>query len=412
LGICRSSSILKLEAYSTVDIVITGIGVISAAGGNLDETLSTFRQGVGTIGAVSLFPTALAYPVFEAKHIPERAKAHEMRTLRLALCAVEEALFDAELQSNLSRFRVGVCLGTTVASQLNDVEFYRSYRAEDAPSMRPVDRYLKGNLAEAVRRAIKVRGPSVTVVNACSSGADAIGVALSWLRHGVCDIALAGGADEVNQVPLCGFGALGILSDSICAPFDRDRTGLNLGEGAGVLVLESEEGARKRGSRSPIYLGGYGSAADAYHLTAPRPDGSGLEASLARAMSEAKIHPDDVCFVNAHGTATPDNDKVEGSVLRRVFGERVRFLSTKGFTGHTLGAAGGVEAAFTAAALRESWVPASAGFRHQDEEILLSPVTEITPIPGRYAISTSLGFGGNNAAIVIARRQEGFASRA
>jgi 3-oxoacyl-(acyl-carrier-protein) synthase len=267
--------------------------------------------------------------------------------------------------------------------------------------MRSVDRYLKGNLAKAVARAIKARGPAVAVVNACSSGADAIGVALSWLRNSVCDIALAGGADELNHVPLCGFGALGILSDSICAPFDRDRKGLNLGEGAGILVLESEQTSRARGKESRIYLSGYGSAADAYHLTAPRPDGSGLEASLQRAMSEASIHPDQVCFVNAHGTATPDNDRVEAAVLNRVFGPEIKFLSTKGLTGHTLGAAGGLEAAFTAAALREGWIPASAGFVHRDDEIRLSPVTEKTPIDGRFAISTSLGFGGNNAALVI-----------
>ena len=388
-----------------MNVVVTGIGAISAAGGSLEETLDTFQEGMGNAGALSLFPTELAYPVFEVDDIHVRLKDDEMRTTSLALRAVEEALLDAELHANLSDLRIGVCLGTTVASQLNDIDFYRKYRRSESVSMRSVDRYLKGNLAEAVGRAIKARGPLVTVVNACSSGSDAIGVALSWLRGGICDIALAGGADELNQVPLCGFGALGILSDSTCAPFDRDRKGLNLGEGAGVLVLESEQNSSSRGKEPGLYLSGFGSAADAYHLTAPRPDGSGLEASLRRAMSEANIHPDDVCFVNAHGTATLDNDKVEGSVLERVFGEEVRFLSTKGFTGHTLGAAGGLEAAFTAAALREGWIPASAGFVHQDSEILLSPVTQKTSISGAFAISTSLAFGGNNAAIVFGRRR-------
>jgi 3-oxoacyl-(acyl-carrier-protein) synthase len=200
---------------------------------------------------------------------------------------------------------------------------------------------------------------------------------------------------------LAGFAALGIVSDSICAPFDRDRKGLSLGEGAGILVLESEGVFRKRGKEPRVYLSGYGSAADAYHLTAPRPDGSGLEAAVQRALFEAGIHPEEVCFVNAHGTATPDNDKVEGAVLKRLFGADVKFLSTKGFTGHTLGAAGGLEAAFTAAALRRKWIPASAGFVHQDGEILLSPITETTPITGQFAVSNSLGFGGNNAALVI-----------
>ena len=386
-----------------MNVAITGIGAVSAAGRNLEETLDTFQQGNRNVGAVSLFSTSLSYPVFEIGEIRGEAPDGEMRTITLALCAVEEALLDAGLGSDLPDFRVGVCLGTTVASQLNDMDFYRNYRSKEPVSIRSIDRYLKGNLAESVGRAIKVRGPSVTVVNACSSGADAIGVALSWLRSGVCDIAIAGGADELSQVPLCGFGALGILSDSICAPFDRDRKGLNLGEGAGVLVLESEEVCRERGKAPLLYLSGYGSAADAYHLTAPRPDGSGLEAALRRAMFEANIHAQDVCFINAHGTATPDNDKIEGSVFRKIFGRDINFLSSKGFVGHTLGAAGGLEAVFTAGALREGWIPASAGFVHQDDEILLSPVREKTPITGRFAISTSLAFGGNNAAIVISR---------
>jgi 3-oxoacyl-(acyl-carrier-protein) synthase len=330
-----------------------------------------------------------------------------MRTLGLALRAVDEALRDAGLHSRLAGVRVGVCLGTTVASQLNDMDFYRKYRGKAAVSMRPVDRYLAGNLADAVRRAIGVRGPALTVVNACSSGADAIGVALSWLRSGLCDIAIAGGADELSRVPLCGFGVLGILSDSICAPFDRDRRGLNLGEGAGVLVLEAEEICRERGHAPSLYLAGYGSAADAYHLTAPRPDGSGLERALQRAMAEAEMHPDDVCFVNAHGTGTPANDKIEGSVFKRIFAPGIKFLSTKGFTGHTLGASGGLEAAFTAAALRRGWIPASAGFVRQDDEIGLSPVAKKTAISGLCAISTSLGFGGNNAAIAIRRCERG-----
>lgn len=386
-----------------MDVAITGIGVISAAGGNLERTLHGFAHEKARAGEVTLFSTSLSYPVFEVGEIPGQARADEMRTTRLALCAAEEALTDAGLRSNLSTFRVGVCLGTTVASQLNDFDFYRKYRRGEPASMRSVDRYLEGNLAEAVGRAIEARGPALTVVNACSSGADAIGVALSWIRSGACEIAIAGGADELSQVALSGFGALGILSDAICAPFDRDRKGLNLGEGAGVLVLESEAVARRRGKETRLYLSGYGSAADAYHLTAPRPDGSGLEASLRRAMFEAKIEAGDVCFVNAHGTATRDNDKIEGAVFARVFGTGVKFLSSKGFTGHTLGAAGGLEAAFTAAALREGWIPPSAGFVHQDEEIRMSPVREKTAVTGRFAISTSLAFGGNNAAIVISR---------
>lgn len=383
-------------------IAITGMGVISAAGNNLTETLNTFQLGKSNVGPVTLFPTSLPYPVFEVKDDSRRLQDKEMRTLKLVLCAVNEALDNAKLRDYLANFRVGVCLGTTVASQLNDIDFYRSYRDTAEASMNSVDRFLSGNLSEAVARQIKASGPFMTVVNACSSGTDAIGVALSWLRNGVCDIAIAGGADELNRIPFCGFASLGVVSESMCAPFDRDRKGLNLGEGAGVLVLEAEPIARQRGRSCDLFLAGYGSASDAYHLTAPHPDGIGLEAALRKALFEANIIPSDVCFVNAHGTATQDNDKVEAKVLDRVFGSNLTFLSTKGFTGHTLGAAGGLEAAFTAAALQRKWIPANVGFKNQDSEIPIVPAKENTSIEGNFAVSTSLAFGSNNAALVIA----------
>ncbi len=228
-------------------------------------------------------------------------------------------------------------------------------------------------------------------------------MALSWLNNDLCDIAVAGGADELNRIPFCGFGSLGIVSRDLCAPFDRDRKGLNLGEGAGVLVLETKHSAQKREKASDLYLLGYGSSSDAYHLTSPHPEGVGLAASINKALKESGIKPDDIIFVNAHGTATVENDKVEGKVLANIFGQGLKMLSTKGFTGHTLGAAGGLEAVFTAAALQEGWIPASIGFSNKDDAIPLVPVREKTVINGRYAVSTSLAFGGNNAAVVIGR---------
>lgn len=393
--------------------VITGIGVISAAGGNLLETLDSFEKGLRKAGTVSLFPSPFSCPVFEVKTFPSKwgtKGTKGSRTLSLALGATEEALQNSgwaddlfNISDDLANLKVGVCLGTTVASQLNDLEFYKKLRvSKDAP-MEPVDRFLQGNLAQAIAHILKVRGPSVTVVNACSSGTDAIGIGLSWLRGGLCDLVLAGGADELNRVPLSGFASLGIVSDSLCAPFDRDRAGLNLGEGAGILVLETEETAQRRGKETALYVAGYGTAADGYHLTAPHPEGIGLKAALQRALSEADISPQQVSFINAHGTATLDNDRVEGNVLANLFGSNLKVLSTKGFTGHTLGAAGGLEAAFTAAALLYGWIPASPGFVTQDEQIPIRPVMEKTSIHGSLAVSTSLAFGGNNSALIIGR---------
>jgi 3-oxoacyl-(acyl-carrier-protein) synthase len=169
------------------------------------------------------------------------------------------------------------------------------------------------------------------------------------------------------------------------------------------MVIESRATACKRGAASPLFLSGYGTSSDAYHLTAPSPDGVGLRAALHDALAEAGIAPREVGFVNAHGTGTHENDMVEGKVLADIFGPDLIMLSTKGYTGHTLGAAGGIEAVFTAAGLRSGWVPASAGFQNKDETIPIAPVRKKTLINRSFALSTSLAFGGTNAAIVIGR---------
>ena len=384
------------------EMLITGLGVISAAGTGVAGTLESFARGERNAGEVTLFPTEMKCPVFEVKELPPAYHLEGRRTLGLALAALDEALADAGLH-DLSGCRVGVCIGTTVASQLNDLAFYKGYRDQGAVPLDPVDRFLKGNLAEYIARRIKARGPALSVVNACSSGTDAVGVALSWLKGDLCDIVIAGGADELNLIPYCGFASLGIMNPGLCAPFDRDRKGLNLGEGAGVMVIEKRDTALRRGIEPDLFLAGYGSQGDAYHLTAPSPDGVGLKASLLSALAEAGIVHGEVAFVNAHGTGTQDNDLVEGKVLAEVFGGVLKMLSTKGYTGHTLGGAGGVEAVFTAASLRAGWIPASAGFRNRDEAIPLAPVSVRTGIDGQFAVSTSLAFGGNNAAIVIGR---------
>jgi 3-oxoacyl-[acyl-carrier-protein] synthase II len=383
-------------------VSISGMGVISACGKNISETLDAFASTRRSGAPVSLFHTELKYPVFEAQGF-DAGGPDVMRTLALVFSAVRQSMEESGLIGASNDFRIGVCLGTTVASQLNDTDFYKEYRNTGNAPLGSVERYLKGNLAEAVSKKFRLTGPSATVVNACSSGTDAIGVGLSWLRAGLCDLAICGGADELSRVPLCGFASLGVMSGCLCKPFDKERSGLNLGEGAGVVVIEKEEMCRKRGRKARLFIDGYGLAGDGYHLTAPRPDGSGLEAALARALDEAGIKPSEIAFVNAHGTATRDNDKVEGMVLAKVFGRGVKFLSTKGFTGHTLGAAGGLEVVFTALGLSQGWVPASAGFVTMDEAIGVAPVNQKTEIKGNYAVSTSLAFGGNNSAIVISK---------
>ncbi len=384
-----------------MNIFVSGLGCISAVGENLKLSLKAFRNRSVNSGLVTVFNSELKKPVFEVNIPKDYLSGNEMRTYALAKYAVNEALKNADLDLDfLSSLKVGVCLGTTVASQLNDLEYYRTYRETGEGPIKTLKRYFDGNLAAAFKRKYELSGPALTIVNACSSGTDAIGIAISWLNNGICDIVIAGGADELNPIPYAGFNSLGIMSEEVCRPFDKNRSGLNLGEGAGVIILESEKTILKRNKKSNIKVSGYGTFADAYHLTAPRPDGSGLKNAINYALQRADLKTGNVGFINAHGTATPDNDRVEAKVFKELFGD-VKFLSTKGYTGHTLGASGGLEAVFTCAALENEWIPTSIGFEKFDEEVGLSPVTDITTVTENIAISTSLAFGGNNSALVF-----------
>jgi 3-oxoacyl-[acyl-carrier-protein] synthase-1/3-oxoacyl-[acyl-carrier-protein] synthase II len=324
-------------------------------------------------------------------------------TTRFALAATRQALADAGWDPGaLQKLRVGVCLGTTVGSALNIEDFYREYRTGGSPDLETIERFLRSNPAAAVSRELGLDGPVQTVVNACSSGTDAIGIAASWLRAGVCDVVLAGGADELCRIIYNGFISLMITDDQPCRPFDRERRGLNLGEGAAVLVLERPSVAAARGARTRARVLGYGAACDAHHLTAPHPDGRGLRQAFAEALATAGVAPGEVAFINAHGTGTPDNDRVEGRVIHDLFPE-TPFVSTKGYTGHTLGAAGAIEAAFTVACLEAGRIPASGGFAGADPDIHAAPAAAGLDIRGGVAISDSLAFGGNNAVLVIGR---------
>ena len=381
-------------------IAITGLGVVSAAGADVASSLKMLRSGARPPWVpctVADLPVAL--PMFAA----DGSFPKTDRTFHLAMAAVDQALDDAGLRHPSPGFRVGVCLGTTVACQLNDIAFYAEYRATGNPALEPAERFASGSLAERVARRIHADGPVMTVVNACSSGTDARGVAMSWLKTGLCDAVVAGGADELSAIPASGFHALGLCSPEPCRPFVRSRQGLNLGEGAGVLVLERHADAEARGRAVSLTAAGFGAAADGHHLTAPHPDALGLETAVRAALKEAGIAPEEIDFINAHGTSTMENDRIEGNALARIFGAGVRVISTKGSTGHALGAAGGIEAVFTALALREGWISPSVGFEARDEAIPFSPLTKVTPVVRRHALSTSLAFGGNNAAFVVAR---------
>jgi len=393
---------------SSRGIAIAGLGCLCGAGMNLPECLESMFRGARNPRPPQEFVTdhPVVYPVLELPRPLEveldRPAGQYTRTSRLALAAAYEALSDAGLTSaDLGALRVGVCVGTTVGCALNCDDFYRAYKNGDEPGMGIIERFLRSNPANVIARQLGLDGPCQTIVNACSSGTDAFGIAAGWLRSGACDVVIAGGADELSRVTYAGFSSLMITDSEPCKPFDARRKGLNLGEGAGmaVLVRDGLFDEQRRGT-----LLGYGSACDAYHLTAPHPEGIGLKRAIGEALSQAAVAADEIAFVNAHGTATPDNDRAETRVLAEVL-PGIPFHSTKGFTGHTLGAAGAIEAVFTLAFLERGEIPASIGFGEPDPELPLTPVTANLAIDRQVALSESLAFGGNNAVVVLGTKE-------
>ena len=345
------------------------------------------------------------YPVYE---IPSSVAPHgyyeapeSTHCGLLAITAAEEALADAGIEYDvLQKYRVGICIGTTVGNAMNNESFYREFLAERFPDMSSICTYRNTNPADMIARHLKVHGIRQCVANACSSGAVAIGLAAEWIRCGLCDIAIAGGSDMLCRVIYNGFVSLKIMDIHPCRPFDKNRQGLNLGEGAGITILESSHIAQHRRAHIHAYLCGYGNYSDAYHITAPRPDGLGLEKAIEVALQQAGIGHEDIVFINAHGTGTIENDKVEGSLFSRLF-PHTPFHSTKGYTGHTLGAAGAIDAIITIEQLKRQVIAASIGFENPDPEFEVNPVTQNTLVCGAYALSDSVAFGGNNAALIF-----------
>ncbi len=388
-------------------VAVSGMGCLCAAGLNVKDCMDFLFRGERFPSLPAAFANreSLTHPVFEITKDffqPQNFRQKEVpRTSALALTAAREAIKDADMNPDLLRKkRVGVCLGSNVSGGMSGRFLDACRIPESDPYILPVHRYNLGNPAVHIAKEFGLSGPFQTVVNACSAGGDAIGLASAWIRTGLCDAVIAGGADALYEITYFGFISLMNSDTEPCKPFDVRRKGLNLGEGAAIMLLESEDMLKEREKSPRAWLMGYGSAGDAHHFTAPHPDGRGLRFAIEEAMKSGGIMPPDLAFVNAHGTGTQDNDRIESRVFADLF-PKIPFLSTKGYTGHTLGAAGAIEAVFTAACLEQGKIPASAGFSESDPELPASPVRENTEIHGRIAMSDTLAFGGNNAVLIL-----------
>lgn len=408
-------------------VVITGLGVISPIGNNVDETWENVKAGKCGIDQITQFDTEnfavkLAGEVkdFDPTAYMEFKEARRMaRFSQFAIGAATMAVENAGLNSDeIDKNRFGVILGSGIGG-IYDIE--KEDKVLEAKGPRRVNPMfipmIISNMA-AGNVAIKFGAKAVctSIVTACATGSHSIGDAFRQIKHGYADIILAGGTESsITPLAVAGFNSMTALStsadkDRASIPFDGERKGFVMGEGAGVLVLESLESAKKRGAKILAEIVGYGATCDAYHITSPAPDGEGAARAMELAIKEAGIDKNEISYINAHGTSTKYNDKFETAAIKAVFGENAANIpvsSTKSMTGHLLGAAGAVEAVFCVKAITDSFIPATINYKVNDPDCDLDYVPNVgRNAKLKYAMSNSLGFGGHNASLLFAEYNE------
>lgn len=398
-------------------VAVTGIGLVTPAGIGVETNWETVCAGFGTGArdpALDTLPVRIScrVPDFDAEALLGGRAAHRLdRATGFAVIAAREAVADADLAPHSwSDARVGVVIGTGHGG-CESLEREHRILLEDGPDeVSPLlhPRHLPNMAAGTIAMDCGARGPNLAVSTACASGATAIGTARDLLLLGRCDVVITGACEApITPLTITGFARLGALSSRPCRPehasrpFDVDRDGFVAAEGAAVLVLERTSHAVARGARVRAHVAGYGASADAHHPTAPHPQGRGLAAAIDDALRDADARPSDVIHVNAHGTSTLANDRVEATVLARAYTNAPIVTSTKGVTGHLLGAAGAVEAAYTVLAVQYALVPPTANLDRLDPHVQVHIATRRTPTKITLATTHSMGFGGQNAVLVI-----------
>jgi 3-oxoacyl-[acyl-carrier-protein] synthase II len=406
-------------------VVVTGMGVVSPIGNDLASFWAAIRSGRCGVGPITRFDaTGLECRIAaEVKGFdptayldPKDAKRMALFT-QYAVVAALQAWRDAGFADGATPdlLRTAVVLGNGIGGNEVDEEAHRRM-FERGPGRIPpltIPKIIVNEAAGNISMVLGIKGRVHSVVTACASGTDAIGTALDLLRAGRADVFVSGGTEStISQYGVGGFCALRALSTSFndtparaSRPFDRNRDGFVMGEGAGVLILETAEHAARRGARIYAELAGYGGTGDAFHLTAPDPAGEGAARAMGEALRDAGMTPADVDYINAHGTSTPVNDPIETKAIKAAFGEqarRVAVSSTKGMTGHCIGAAGGLEAIISILALRDQFVPATINLDDPDPECDLDYVPNVgRQARVRAAMSNSLGFGGHNGVVLF-----------
>lgn len=406
-------------------VVVTGLGCISPLGNNMTDTWQAIVAGKSGAGPISLFDasrhrTRFACEVkgFDPAALFGSREARRMdRFCQFAVAAAQEAVQHASLSVTLeNRDRIGVLVGTGiggVGTLLEQMEVMRQKGPERvSPFLIPM--MIADNAAGTIAIRLGVRGPNAAFVTACATGSNAIGEAAEMIRRGAADVMLAGGAEaSIVSLAMAGLNVMTALStrnadpQAASRPFDKDRDGFVMGEGAAILILESLEHALARGANILCELSGYGTTDDAYHISAPAENGAGAALCMQLALRDAGLQPSEIDYINAHGTSTPLNDKSETAAIKTVFGEHAYQLpisSTKSMTGHLLGASGAVEAALCAKIFQHGILPATINYTTPDPECDLDyvPNTPRQAAP-RHIMSNSFGFGGHNATLIFSR---------
>ena len=407
-------------------IAVTGVGNVSPIGNDAESAWKSLMAGKGGIGKITRFDASdLACQIagevkdFDAtKYIPAAELRRNDLFIVYGVCAAMEAIADAGLDDDatLDKRRVGVVIGSGIGG-LPAIERNVLIAAERPRRVSPF--FIPSAIGNMISGYLSIakgyQGPSYGSVSACTTGTHCVGDAMDLIRSGRVDVAVAGGAEAtICKIGVAGFSACRALSTrnddpaTASRPFDKGRDGFVMGEGSGVMVLEELERAKKRGAKIYAELVGYGFSSDAHHITAPLSDGSGAAMGMEAALRDARISPEQVQYVNAHGTSTPLGDAAESTAIKRVFGDKPKLVvnSTKSFTGHLLGGAGGVEAVYTVLAVKNQVSPPTINIFDQDFERgcdLDYCANEARPMKIDYAISNSFGFGGTNGTVVFKR---------
>lgn len=415
-----SPELNKMRLMKSDRVVVTGRGTVNAIASNVSAFATALKAGICGIGPVTLFDTA-GYRTHSGaqvngfdprRHIPQAYSLKRMsRSDCMAMAATLEALADAGLMpiSGDLAARTGVVIGGGAGGMLECEPVFARYLEKGTRRLTasPFAAFSCASSADHIATHLKLMGPKTTFMTACSSGATAIGYAMDLIRQGTAEVMVCGGTEPLCRITYAAFNALQAVDPDYCKPFDRDRRGMTLGEGAGMLVLESLAHARRRGADIYAEALGCGISCDANHMTAPDPEAGGAVSAMTAALADAGVSPADVDYINAHGTATPANDRMEARGIEAVFGHRARQIpisSTKSMIGHTLGAAGAIEALTCVLAIQKRFIPPTIHHENTDAACNLDVVTGCArDAAPDLVLSNAFAFGGNNTCLVFGR---------